>query len=341
MQELVDTARALVAGDKGLLAMDESNGTCNKRFAETGIAQTEAARRAYRDLIVTTPGLGECISGAILYDETIHQRAYDGTPMVGVLVHSGIMPGIKVDIGAKDLAGHPGEKVTEGLDGLRARLLAYREMGARFAKWRGVLALGEGMPSPGCIAANAHALARYSALSQEAGLVPIVEPEVLMVGEHSLERCRAATEEVLRGVFEQLHVQGVMLEGMILKPNMVLPGLTCSEQETAEAVADATIACLLRVVPAAVPGIAFLSGGQSSEMASARLNAMNLVSRAHGVRLPWALAFSFARAIQQPALQIWGGKAQNRAAAQQALHHRALCNVAARRGEYSAAMEKT
>jgi fructose-bisphosphate aldolase class I len=229
-QQLIDTARALVAGDKGLLAMDESNPTCNRRFAEVGIAQTEAARRAYRDLIVTTPGLSECISGAILYDETIHQKADDGTPIVDVLAHAGIVPGIKVDIGAKDLAGHPGEKVTEGLDGLRARLLAYGEMGARFAKWRGVIALGEGTPSSGCIAANAHALARYAALCQEAGLVPIVEPEVLMVGEHSLERCRAATEDVLRGVFEQLHVQGVMLEGMILKPNMVLPGMTCAKQ---------------------------------------------------------------------------------------------------------------
>ena len=340
-QSLIDTARALVAGDKGLLAMDESNPTCNKRFAETGIAQTEATRRAYRDLIATTPGLSECVSGAILYDETIHQKADDGTPIVDILAHAGIIPGIKVDIGAKDLAGHPGEKVTEGLDGLRARLLTYGEMGARFAKWRGVIALGDGIPSSGCITANAHALARYAALCQEAGLVPIVEPEVLMVGEHSLERCRAATEDVLRSVFEQLHVQGVMLEGMILKPNMVLPGLTCTTQETAEAVADATIACLLHVVPAAVPGIAFLSGGQSSELASARLNAMNVRSKASGSHLPWALAFSFARAIQQPALRIWRGEAANRAAAQRALYHRARCNVAARRGEYSAAMEKT
>ena len=340
-QKLIDTARALVAGDKGLLAMDESIGTCNRRFAETGIAQTKETRRAYRALIVTTPDLGECISGAILYDETIHQTVDDRTPMVDVLVRAGIVPGIKVDAGAKDLAGHPGEKVTEGLDGLRARLLAYAEMGARFAKWRGVIVLGDGMPSSGCIAANAHALARYAALCQEAGLVPIVEPEVLMAGEHSLARCQAATEDVLHGVFAQLHGQGVMLEGMILKPNMVLPSLTCATQETAEAVADATLACLLRVVPAAVPGIAFLSGGQSSELASARLNAINVRSKAPGSRPPWALAFSFARAIQQPALQIWRGEAANRAAAQQALHHRARCNVAARRGEYSAAMEHT
>ena len=340
-QALIDTARYLVAGDKGLLAMDESNPTCNRRFAEVGIARTEAARRAYRDLIVTTPGLGECISGAILYDETIHQKADDGTPFVDVLVHAGILPGIKVDIGAKDLAGHPGEKVTEGLDSLRTRLRAYCDMGARFAKWRGVIALGAGMPSSGCVLANAHALARYAALCQEAGLVPVVEPEVLMVGEHSLARCQAATADVLRNVFEQLHVQGVMLEGMILKPNMVLPGLTCATQETPQAVANATIACLLRVVPAAVPGIAFLSGGQSSELASARLNAMNVRSKAPGSCLPWALAFSFARAIQQPALQIWRGEAANRAAAQLALYHRAYCNVAARRGEYSAAMERT
>ncbi len=341
VQTLIDTARALVAGDKGLLAMDESNGTCNRRFAETGIAQTEATRRAYRELIVTTPGLSDCINGAILYDETIRQTTDDGTPIADVLTHAGIIPGIKVDIGAKDLAGHPGEKVTEGLDELRTRLLGYREMGACFAKWRGVIALGDGMPSAGCIAANAHALARYAALCQEAGLVPIVEPEVLMAGEHSLERCRAATEDVLRGVFEQLHMQGVMLEGMILKPNMVLPGLICATQDSAEAVADATIACLLRVVPAAVPGIAFLSGGQSSELASARLNAMNVRSRALASRPPWALAFSFARAIQQPALRIWRGEAANRTAAQQALYHRARCNVAARRGEYSAVMERT
>jgi fructose-bisphosphate aldolase class I len=339
--KLIDTARALVAGDKGLLAMDESNGTCDRRFAEAGIARTEAARRAYRDLIVTTPGLGACISGAILYDETIRQKADDGTPIVDVLVHAGILPGIKVDLGAKDLAAHPGETVTEGLDGLRARLLAYAQMGARFAKWRGVIAIGDGMPSSGCIAANAHALARYAALCQEAGLVPIVEPEVPMDGAHSLARCRAATEDVLRGVFEQLHVQGVMLEGMILKPNMVVPGLTCATQETVEAVADVTIACLLRVVPAAVPGIAFLSGGQSSELASARLNAINVRAKASGGRAPWALTFSFARAIQQPALRIWGGEAANRAAAQRALYHRARCNVAARRGEYSAAMETT
>ena len=336
-QELIATARALVAGDKGLLAMDESNPTCNRRFAAQGIPQTEEARRAYRELIVTTPGLGESISGAILYDETIRQQKRDGTPFVKVIIDAGIIPGIKVDIGAKDLAAHPGEKITEGLDGLRARLVEYFQMGARFAKWRAVIAVGDGIPSRGCIEANAQALARYAALCQEAGLVPVVEPEVLMDGDHTMERCREVTEEVLRTVFTQLYAQRVMLEGMILKPNMVLPGSTCPTQDTVDAVADATVRCLLRAVPAAVPGIAFLSGGQSAELASARLNAMNVRFTS---RLPWALAFSFARAIQQPALEIWRGQEANVWAAQQALNHRARCNRAARRGEYSVAMEK-
>ena len=336
-QELIATARALVAGDKGLLAMDESNPTCNRRFAAQGIPQTEEARRAYRELIVTTPGLGESISGAILYDETIRQQKRDGTPFVKVIIDAGIIPGIKVDIGAKDLAAHPGEKITEGLDGLRARLVEYFQMGARFAKWRAVITVGDGIPSRGCIEANAQALARYAALCQEAGLVPVVEPEVLMDGDHTMERCREVTEEVLRTVFTQLYAQRVMLEGMILKPNMVLPGSTCPTQDTVDAVADATVRCLLRAVPAAVPGIAFLSGGQSAELASARLNAMNVRFTS---RLPWALAFSFARAIQQPALEIWRGQEANVWAAQQALNHRARCNRAARRGEYSVAMEK-
>jgi fructose-bisphosphate aldolase, class I len=335
-QELIDTARTLVAGGKGLLAMDESNPTCNKRFAELGIPQTVEARRAYRELIVTTPSLGECISGAILYDETIRQSKKDGTPFIKALTDAGIIPGIKVDTGATDMACHPGEKITEGLDGLRGRLKEYFQMGARFAKWRAVIAVGEGIPSRGCIEANAQALARYAALCQEAGLVPIVEPEALMDGEHSLERCREVTEEVLRTVFNQLCTQRVMLEGMILKPNMVLPGLTCSNQNPVDEVADATVKCLLRAVPAAVPGIAFLSGGQSSELASARLNAMNIRFRP---RVPWALAFSFARAIQQPAMKIWRGEEAQTLAAQQALYHRAWCNQAARRGEYNAAME--
>ena len=335
--ELIDTARTLVADDKGLLAMDESNPTCNKRFARLGIPQTEEARRAYRELIVTTPGLGESISGAILYDETIRQQKKDGTPLIKVITEAGIIPGIKVDTGAKDLAGHPGEKITEGLDGLRARLSEYRQMGARFAKWRAVITIGEGIPSPGGLEANAHALARYAALCQEAGLVPVVEPEVLMDGEHTLEQCARVSEAALHMVFGQLYWQRVLLEGMILKPNMVLPGLTCPQQAAVDEVADATVRCLLRAVPAAVPGIAFLSGGQSAELASARLNAMNVRFKS---RLPWALAFSFARAIQQPALEIWQGEEANVVAAQQALYHRARCNRAARRGEYSLDMEK-
>ncbi len=338
VQELVDTARMLVAGDKGLLAMDESNPTCNTRFANLGIPQTVETRRAYRELIVTTPSLGECISGVILCDETIRQQTKDGIPFVKVITDAGIIPGIKVDAGAKDMASHPGEKITEGLDGLRERLAEYSQIGARFAKWRAVIAVGDCLPSQGCVEANAQALARYAALCQEAGLVPVVEPEVLMDGGHSLERCREVTEEVLRTVFNQLYTQRVMLEGILLKPNMVLPGLTCPIQEAVDEVADATLRCLLRVVPAAIPGIAFLSGGQSGELASARLNAMNVRFRS---RLPWALAFSFARAIQQPALVIWQGEEANTSAAQQALYHRARCNRAARRGEYNAAMETT
>jgi fructose-bisphosphate aldolase class I len=274
----------------------------------------------------------------ILYDETIRQRKQDGTPFVKVITDAGIIPGIKVDTGAKDMAGHPGEKITEGLDGLRVRLKEYSQMGARFAKWRAVITVGDGIPCRGCIEANAQALARYAALCQEAGLVPVVEPEVLMDGGHPLERCCQVTEEVLRTVFNQLYTQRVVLEGMILKPNMVVPGLTCPQQEDVSEVADATVRCLLRAVPAAVPGIAFLSGGQPGELASARLNAMNVRFKS---RLPWALAFSFARAIQQPALEIWLGKETNVKAAQQALLHRARCNRAARRGEYTAMMERT
>jgi fructose-bisphosphate aldolase class I len=336
-QDLVKTAQTLIASDKGLLAMDESTPTCNKRFAALGIPQTESARRAYRELIVTTPGLGESISGAILYDETIRQCTSDGTPFAKALSDAGIVPGIKVDTGAKEMAGHPGEKITEGLDGLRERLAEYYEMGARFAKWRAVITIGNGIPSQGCIEANAQALARYGALCQEAGLVPVIEPEVLMDGDHTLDRCREVTEHVLRTVFHQLETQGVMLEGMLLKPNMVLAGLSCPDQETVEAVADATLTCFLRTVPAAVPGIMFLSGGQSPELASARLNAMNVRFQE---RRPWAVAFSFARAIQQPALELWKGEAANVPAAQQALYHRALCNRAARRGEYTDAMER-
>jgi fructose-bisphosphate aldolase class I len=335
-QRLTDTARALIAGDRGLLAMDESTPTCDKRFAKLGIASTEAMRRAYRDMIVTTPNLGRCISGAILYDETIRQTTLAGIPFAQALERAGIVPGIKVDAGTKPLAGFAGEVVTEGLDGLRGRLGEYASMGARFAKWRAVISIANGLPSAGCLAANAHALARYAALCQEAGLVPIVEPEVLMDGDHSLERCAAVTEATLHAVFEALLSQRVVLEGMLLKPNMVLPGADGAEPASVEAVADATVGCFLRTVPAAVPGIAFLSGGQPSKLASAHLNAMNLRFRG---RLPWALAFSFARAIQQPALEIWGGQAANVAAAQQALFHRADCNRAARSGEYDPATD--
>ena len=335
---LIHTAQALVADDKGLLAMDESNATCNQRFAKLEIQQTEESRRAWRELLLTTPGLCESISGVILFDETIHQHKKDGTRFVKIITDSGIVPGIKVDTGAKDLAGHPGEKITEGLDGLRERLEEYFRLGARFSKWRGVIAIGEGIPSRGCIEANAHALARYAGLCQEAGLVPIVEPEVLMDGEHSLQRCFEVTEEVLRTVFTELHRQRVMLEAIILKPNMVLPGLSCPKQESVDEVADASVRCLLRAVPAAVAGIAFLSGGQSAKLASTRLNAMNVRFKS---RLPWPLAFSFARAIQQPALEIWRGEEANVLAAQQALLHRARCNSAARRGEYTAAMDAT
>jgi len=333
---LVETAGQLVAGDRGLLAIDESTPTCNRRFAKLGIPQTAEARRAYRDLIVSTPGLADCISGVILYDETIRQTTNAGTPFAAVLVAAGIIPGIKVDTGTITLASCPGERVTEGLDGLRDRLTEYAAMGARFAKWRAVIAIGEGLPSRTCLEANAHGLARYAALCQEAGLVPAVEAEVLMDGAHTLAQCGEVTERVLRTVFEQLAAQRVVLEGMILKPNMVVPGASSAERPDAAAVADATVACLLRTVPAAVPGIGFLSGGQSGAAASDRLNAMNVRFAA---RRPWALSFSFGRAIQYPALEIWHGDASQVGAAQQALIVRARCDRAARRGAYDAATD--
>lgn len=341
VSELIETAQRLVGSGKGLLAMDESTGTCNKRFAALGIAQTEEARRSWRELIVTTPHLSESISGAILFDETIRQRTKTGTLFVDVLNTAGIIPGIKVDIGAKDLAGRPGEKITEGLDGLRDRLKEYAIMGARFAKWRAVITLGEGLPSLGCIEANAQALARYSALCQEADIVPIVEPEVLMDGDHTLQRSEEVTKETLHCVFNHLYSQNVMLEGMILKPNMVLPGLNCPKQESVDEVAAATVKCLRRNVPAAVAGIAFLSGGQTAELATARLNAMSVIAKSPTSHLPWPLVFSFARAIQQPALEIWRGKDENVEQAQKALAYRAHCNHAALNGEYSPAMEPT
>jgi len=337
--DLANTAHLLVASGKGLLAMDESNPTCDKRFVAHGIAPTVENRRAYRDLIATTHGLADCISGAILYDETIRETALNGTPFVKLLTDAGIIPGIKVDLGAKQLAGHPLETITEGLDGLGERLAEYGRMGARFAKWRAVIRIGEGLPSWGAIDANAHALARYAALCQEAGLVPIVEPEVLMDGPHDLKQCRQASDMILRTLFQQLDVQRVALEGIILKPNMLLPGLACPDQGTVEAVAEATLQCFLGVVPAAIGGIAFLSGGQSGELASARLNAMNVIAKQDGAKIPWSLTFSFSRAIQQPALEIWRGLAANREAAQAALLHRARCNKLALQGEYSAAMD--
>ncbi len=346
MNALMATAQALMAPGKGLLAMDESVDTCNRRLAEFGIAQTEASRRRYRQLLVTAPGLGDAISGAILFDETLHQHTDDGVPFADVLRASGVVVGIKVDAGAKALAGHPGERITEGLDGLRERLHHYRSLGARFAKWRAVLALADGLPSRACTAANAHALARYAALCQEAQLLPIVEPEVLMDGDHTLARCADVTAEVLHQVFEQLHRQGVALEAVILKPNMVLPGLACAEAASLDDVADATLGCLLRAVPAAVAGIAFLSGGQPAELATARLNAMHLRSNSHVSApaaaphsLPWPVTFSFGRALQQPALSLWKGSDANRVAAQQALLHRARCNGAAALGAWRPALE--
>ena len=335
-QRLIDCAQALVADDRGLLAMDESNPTCNRRFAALGIAQNAEMRRAYRDLIVTTPGLADAISGAILYDETVRQTTLDGRGFVDAVIDAGMIAGIKVDMGTTPLALHAGESITEGLDGLRARLAEYAQMGLRFAKWRAVIAIADALPSPACIAANAHALARYAALCQEAGLVPIVEPEVLMDGTHTLARCAEVTTASLRAVFVALDRQGVLLEGMLLKPNMVLPGLACATQDGVDAVADASVQCFLRTVPAAVPGIAFLSGGQAALLASARLDAMN---RRFKAQLPWALTFSFSRAIQQPTLDIWAGQPTQVEAAQAALLHRARCNRAARRGEYDAATD--
>lgn len=332
---LVATARQMSADGKGLLAIDESIATCNKRFAALGIATTEPMRRSYRDLLVGAPGLHESIAAVILNDETIGQQTLAGVPFAGALAALGIVPGVKVDGGLTPLAAHADEQVTEGLDGLRERLARYHQQGARFAKWRAVFRVAAGSPSHACIAANAHALARYATLCQEAGMVPIVEPEVLMDGTHTLAECAAVSERVLHGVFAQLREQGVLLEGMLLKPNMVLPGLACAQQDSPDAIAEATVRCLLRTVPAAVPAIAFLSGGQTPTLASSRLNAMHQ----QRTPLPWALTFSFARAIQQPALELWRGQPENVAAAQRLLVHRANCNGAARAGRYSAAME--
>ncbi len=329
---LIATAHAMLSGGRGLLAMDESTGTCDKRLVAAGIQATSENRQAWRELLVTAPGLGDSVGGVILYDETIRQSTASGTPFVDVLARAGIIVGIKVDTGAKPLALHPGETVTEGLDGLRERLADYAGLGARFAKWRGVIGIGEQRPSAGCIHANADALARYAALCQEASIVPVVEPEVLMEGAHSLRDCERVTEHVLHAVFAALRRQGVCLEGVILKPNMVLAGSAHADQPADAEVAEATLRCLRRAVPACVAGVAFLSGGQSGEQATSRLAAMRAASNGSDTPLPWALSFSFARAIQHPALEIWHGAPANVAAAQRALLHRAACNRAARLG---------
>jgi fructose-bisphosphate aldolase class I len=332
--DLIATASALVAAGKGILAADESTGTIKKRFDSINTESTEENRRAYRQLLFTTDGVADFVSGVILYDETLRQSADDGRPFAEVLTSQGIVPGIKVDTGAKALAGFPGEKVTEGLDGLRERYAEYRDLGAGFAKWRAVITIGEGIPSRGCIEANAHALARYAALAQEAGIVPIVEPEVLMDGDHTIERCAEVTEATLTAVYRHLDEQGVLLEGSLLKPNMVLSGNKCSTQAGVQQVAEATIRSLKRTVPAAVPGIVFLSGGQSSELATAHLNAMNATGG-----FPWELSFSYGRALQEAALKAWAGKPANIDAAKRAFHHRAQCNGAARSGSYTETME--
>ena len=333
--ELRATAAAMVAGGRGILAIDETSPTCSKRFTQAGIASTEETRRAYRQMLVTTSGVSEYISAAILFDETIRQKTSDGRPFVDALTAEGIIPGIKVDTGARPLAKAPGETMTEGLDRLRERLKEYSELGARFTKWRAVIRIGPGLPSSYCIQTNAHALGRYAGLAQEAGLVPIVEPEVLMDGDHDLQRSQEVTERVLLAVFDELSAQRCLLEGIILKPNMVTPGSDSRAQVDATEVATHTLATLRRRVPAAVPGIAFLSGGQTGEEACANLNAM--VSRGP---LPWELSFSFGRALQYPALQIWAGEAANVPAAELAFLHRARMSSLARTGRYSESKER-
>jgi len=331
---LESTAQALVAKGKGILAADESSGTIKKRFDSIRIPSTEETRRAYRDMLFTTPAVEEYISGVILYDETIRQSGRKGVPFPKLLADRGIIPGIKVDTGAKAMAGFPGEKVTEGLDGLRERLAEYRSLGARFAKWRAVITIGAGIPTKGCLKANAHALARYAALCQEAEIVPIVEPEVLMDGDHTIERCYEVTEATLESVYHHLHGQRVVLEGTLLKPNMVLSGSECPKQAGVREVAEATLRCFRRTVPTAVPGIVFLSGGQSAELATEHLDAMNRMGP-H----PWEISFSYGRALQAPPLDAWAGRDENVPAAQKAFHHRSKLNGAARFGKYTREME--
>jgi fructose-bisphosphate aldolase class I len=335
LAELNATATALVAPGKGILAADESSGTIKKRFDSIDVASTEENRRDYREMLFTTAGAADFISGVILYDETIRQKAADGTPLVEILRRQGIIPGIKVDTGAKPLALSPGETVTEGLDGLRERLAEYRELGARFAKWRATYSITDELPSADCMGVNAHALARYAALCQEAGIVPIVEPEVLMDGDHTLARSNEVTGNVLEAVFGALYDQRCAFEGLLLKPNMVLPGYSATEQASVEEIAQATVGCFRRMVPAAVPGIVFLSGGQSDEDATARLDAMNRLGP-H----PWQLSFSYGRALQAPALKAWKGDAANLDAGKAAYLHRARLNGAARRGAYTSDMEQ-
>jgi fructose-bisphosphate aldolase, class I len=333
-QELEAVAQAMVAKGKGILAADESMGTIKRRFDSIKIESNENNRRAYREMLFTTPGLEEAISGVILFDETIRTAASDGTPFPQVLSKKGIIPGIKVDKGPVDIPGFPGEVVTEGLDGLRARVKEYGELGAKFAKWRAVITIGDGIPTYNCLEANAHALARYAALCQEGGLVPIVEPEVLLDGNHTIERCEEATEAALRITFSTLKRHRVHLEGMILKPSMVVSGKDNPRQAGVEEVAERTIRCLKRTVPAAVPGIAFLSGGQSAVSATEHLNAMNKLGP-H----PWQVSFSYARALQDPAIKAWKGESANVATAQKIFRHRAKMNGAARSGSYTKELE--
>jgi fructose-bisphosphate aldolase class I len=334
VQELNAIARAIVADHKGVLAADESTGTIKKRFDSIGVESTEESRRAYRNLLFTTPGFEEYVGGVILYDETIRQAADDGTPFATLLEAKSVVPGIKVDTGAQDLAGHPDEKVTEGLDGLRGRFAEYHSLGARFSKWRAVITIGDGIPSDACIHVNAHALGRYAALSQEAGIVPIVEPEVLMDADNTLARCLEVTSRTLRSVFDELDRQGVALEGMLLKPNMVISGKRCADQASSTEIAEATVDCFLRHVPAIVPGIVFLSGGQSEVEATENLDAINRVGG------PWSLSFSYGRALQASALEAWAGDAANVEAAQSAFLHRARMNALAAAGDWNAGLEQ-
>ncbi|MGQ0570124.1 MAG: class I fructose-bisphosphate aldolase [Armatimonadota bacterium] len=335
--ELSEIARKLVAPGKGILAADESSGTIKRRFASIGVESTEQHRRDYRELLFRTPGAAEFISGVILYDETIRQKGADGTPLVRVLSDQGVIPGIKVDAGAKPLAFAEGELVTEGLDGLRERFAEYRELGAKFSKWRAVITIGLGIPSHYCIEVNAHALGRYAALSQEAGIVPIVEPEVLMDGDHSIDRCFEVTRDTLREVFSQLARQRVELEGMLLKPNMVLSGKEARDRAPAEEVARQTLTCFRETIPAAVPGVVFLSGGQSDEEATVNLDAINRYGAEVGA--PWQLSFSYGRGLQAAPQKAWSGKSENLAGAQRAYYHRAKVTSAAREGKYTPAME--